>query len=206
MPMPITPQVPTSRRLRGLYMSMTPRARSSVLAPSLTRIASGRSLMTVRKRTERAVIVHRRVVVHQARRHLGDVFLALRLDGVGPVGRRRRPVAAHAVEQRRDAGADIADHRGGDLDVAVHLLGLDVDLDELLRRLAPGLALAVRQQPVEAGADQHARRRASFSTVERAAPAHCGCVSGNRPLAMLIGRKGMPLFSTRARIASSACA
>src|SRR5687767_8257558 len=29
-------------------MSMTPRARSSVLAPSLTRIASGRSLMTVR--------------------------------------------------------------------------------------------------------------------------------------------------------------
>ena len=41
---------------------------------------------------------------------------------------------------------------------------------------------------------------ASFSTVERAAPADCGCVSGNRPLAMLIGRKGMPLFSTRARI------
>ena len=46
----------------------------------------------------------------------------------------------------------------------------------------------------------------SFSTVERAAPAHCGCVSGSRPLAMLIGRKGMPLFSTSARIASSACA
>ena len=40
----------------------------------------------------------------------------------------------------------------------------------------------------------------SFSTVERAAPAHCGCVSGRRPLAMLIGRNGMPLFSTRARI------
>ena len=38
----------------------------------------------------------------------------------------------------------------------VHLLGLDIDLDELLRvRLAPGLAFAVRQQPVEAGADQH---------------------------------------------------
>src|SRR6516164_4671077 len=48
MPTPMTPQVPTSRRLRGLYMSMTPRARSSVLAPSLTRIASGRSLMMVR--------------------------------------------------------------------------------------------------------------------------------------------------------------
>ena len=47
---------------------------------------------------------------------------------------------------------------------------------------------------------------ASLSTVERAAPAHCGWVSGRRPLAMLIGRKGMPLFSTSARISSSACA
>ena len=37
----------------------------------------------------------------------------------------------------------------------VHLLRLDVDLDELLRRLAPGLALAVRQEPVQARADQH---------------------------------------------------
>ena len=46
----------------------------------------------------------------------------------------------------------------------------------------------------------------SLSTVERAAPAHCGCVSGNRPLAMLMGRNGAPLFSTNARIASSACA
>src|SRR5260370_37743158 len=29
----------------------------------------------------------------------------------------------------------------------------------------------------------------SFSTVERAAPADCGCVSGKRPLAMLLGRE-----------------
>ena len=29
---------------------------------------------------------------------------------------------------------------------------------------------------------------ASFSTIERAAPADCGWVSGRRPLAMLIGR------------------
>ena len=58
-------------------------------------------------------------------------------------------------EQRRDARADVADHRRDDLDVGVHLLRLDVDLDELLRLRAPGLALAVRQQPVEARADQH---------------------------------------------------
>src|SRR6266852_4511711 len=30
----------------------------------------------------------------------------------------------------------------------------------------------------------------SFSTVDRAAPAHCGWVSDKSPLAMLIGRKG----------------
>jgi len=46
----------------------------------------------------------------------------------------------------------------------------------------------------------------SLSTVERAAPAHCGCVSGSRPLAMLIGRNGTPLFSTNWRMASSAWA
>src|SRR3546814_18003124 len=79
------------------------------------------------------------------------------VDRAGPLGRRRRPLVAHALEQRGDAGADIADHGRGDLDVAVHLSGLDIDLDELLRaRLAPGLALAMRQQPVEEGAVTHA--------------------------------------------------
>src|SRR5437588_12913656 len=46
----------------------------------------------------------------------------------------------------------------------------------------------------------------SLSTVERAAPAQSGCVSGRMPLAMLIGRNGIPAFSMSARIASSACA
>ena len=55
-----------------------------------------------------------------------------------------------------NTGADVADHGSGDLDVAVHLLRFDVDLDECLRSgLAPGLAFAVRQKPVEACADQH---------------------------------------------------
>ena len=72
-----------------------------------------------------------------------------------PIGRRRGPVVAHRRKQRGDAGADIADDGRDDLDVGVHFLGLDVDLDEFLRRFAPALALAVRQQPVETGADQH---------------------------------------------------
>ena len=46
----------------------------------------------------------------------------------------------------------------------------------------------------------------SLSTVDRAAPAESGCVSGSSPLAMLIGMYGMPLVSTNARTASSACA
>ncbi len=101
------------------------------------------------------MIIHRRGVAHQLRRHLGNVVVTLLVDGVDPVGRCGGPAAAHALEQRGDAGADIADHGGHDLDVGIHFLGLDVDLDEFLRRIAPGLALAVRQQPVEAGADQH---------------------------------------------------
>jgi hypothetical protein len=44
---------------------------------------------------------------------------------------------------------------GGDLDVRIHLFRLDVDLDELLRRIAPGLALAVGQEPVQPRADHH---------------------------------------------------
>ncbi len=94
---------------------------------------------------ERAVVVHWRLVVHQPRRHFGDIFFPLRTDGLHPISRRSRPVAAHRRKQRRHAGADIADHGSDDLDVAVHLPGLDVDLDELLRRVAPALSLAVRQ-------------------------------------------------------------
>jgi len=48
MPMPMMPQVPTSRRLRGSYMSTMLRAKSSVLAPSLTTMASGRALTASR--------------------------------------------------------------------------------------------------------------------------------------------------------------
>src|SRR5262249_59892081 len=47
---------------------------------------------------------------------------------------------------------------------------------------------------------------ASLSTVERAAPADCGWVSGNRPLAMLICRDGTPGFFVKGGVAASACA
>src|SRR5438309_12123509 len=66
-----------------------------------------------------------------------------------------RSLVSHRGEQRRDARSDVADDRRDDLDVRIHFLRLDVDLDELLRRLAPSLALAVRQQPIETCPDQH---------------------------------------------------
>ena len=52
---------------------------------------------------ERAVVVHRRVVVHQPRRHFGYVLFALLGDSGGPIGRRGRPVVAHALQKRGDA-------------------------------------------------------------------------------------------------------
>jgi len=48
MPMPMMPQVPESNRLRGWYISMMLRAKSSVLAPSLTTLMSGRLFSTSR--------------------------------------------------------------------------------------------------------------------------------------------------------------
>jgi hypothetical protein len=58
MPMPMTPQVPLSRRLRGSYMSMMLRAKSSVLAPSFTTRTSGRPAResrTARKALEKFI-------------------------------------------------------------------------------------------------------------------------------------------------------
>src|SRR5258708_3421744 len=67
--------------------------------------------------TERAVVIHRRFIVHQPRRHLGDVFFALRIDGADPVSRRGGPVAAHRFEQCGHAGTDVADHGCCNLDI-----------------------------------------------------------------------------------------
>ena len=155
MPMPITPQVPTSMPLARLVHVDDAAGEVERVGAFVDEDGVGPLLDDGAEHAERAVIIHRRVVVHQPRRHLGDVLVALLGDRAHPVGRRRGPVAAHALEQRGDAGADVADHGGHDLDVGVHFLRLDVDLDEFLRGIAPGLALAVRQQPVEAGADQH---------------------------------------------------
>src|ERR1700676_1750239 len=100
MPMPITPQVPTSSRLRGLYMSITPRVRSSVLAPSLTRIASGRSLTMVRGPP-------------RGRRLFAPVSRPFARAPPPPAPRPLGPAGPHALDQSRDARADVAHDGGG---------------------------------------------------------------------------------------------
>ena len=158
----MTPHVPTSSRLRGLYMSTMLRVKSSALAPSLTRMASGLAL-TMSRTTLSALWKFIGVGFFASDLgHLRDVLrLALR-DGVEPLGGRLRPARSPMpASMRRDAGADVADDRRFDADVAVRLLRRDVDLDELLaapclgRSAAPRLALALRKQPVETRADQH---------------------------------------------------
>ncbi|SPC14616.1 hypothetical protein CT19431_MP100198 [Cupriavidus taiwanensis] len=105
---------------------------------------------------QRAVEVHRRGVpgLVQGLGHLRQVLVLALGHRVQPRGVRPRKVAADLAEDRRHARANVPNDWRGDGDVAVHLGRRDVDLDELLRA-APGLALAVRQQPVQARADQH---------------------------------------------------
>src|SRR5919108_6439016 len=114
--------------------------------------------------------VHRRGVLHEPRRHLGDIFFFARTDGGDPIGRWRRPIGAHALDKRGYTGADIADEWGDDRNVAIDFLRLDVDLDELLRSgLTPGLAFAVRQKPVEAGSDERGQQRTFGAPPRRSA-------------------------------------
>src|SRR5579864_2348104 len=124
-------------------MSMTPRARSSVLAPSFTRIASGRSLTIVRNAPSALW------------KSIGDVFF-IRRDDILPTFSSFFALIAPVHSEGGVGHLPSMPASSDDGNIAVHFLGLDVDLDELLRpRLAPGLAFAVRQEPVEAGADQH---------------------------------------------------
>src|SRR3954454_6424174 len=114
-------------------MSITTRARSSVLAPSFTRIASGRSLITSRS-TRNAVwksIGLEFLPSLLAILAILASFLAV-MESVHSGGGacQLRPTPA---QHPPPAGADIAHQWGGDLDVAVHLARLDVDLDEPLR-------------------------------------------------------------------------
>ncbi|MNK97059.1 hypothetical protein D3C87_1173740 [compost metagenome] len=98
--------------------------------------------------------VHRRHILGQGLGHLRQVLVLAFVHRVQPIGVRLGKAVADLVEHCRYARTNVTHYGRGDGHVTVHLGRRDVDLDELLR-LAPGLAFAVRQQPVQAGADQH---------------------------------------------------
>src|SRR5262245_193446 len=170
MPTPMMPQVPTSMRLRGLYMSTMERVKSSALAPSLTSIASGLAL-TMSRTTLSALwkfiglgfFASVSAILATLPFFLSATALVHSAGGLA----RPLPMPASNADTHepmsptRRARAALADQRRIDAHVAVGLLRRDVDLDELLaapglrQRTAPGLALAVRQQPVQPRSDQH---------------------------------------------------
>ncbi len=205
MPMPITPQVPTSRRLRGWYMSMMPRARSSVLAPSFTRMASGRSLMTVRsapsapwKSMGAEFFIRRGAILAMFSSRL--VLMVLTQSAGGACQEPSMPASSADTTEPMSptSGAAISTFESislGSMSIWMNCLGASPQVLPL-----PWESSQLRRAPTSTTTSE------SFSAVERAAPADWGWVSGSRPLAMLMGRKGMPLFSTNSRMVSSAWA
>ena len=110
MPMPMMPQVPTSRRLRGLYMSTMLRVKSSALAPSLTSIASGFAL-TMSRTTLSALWKFIGVGFFASVSAIFAMFLFLRsaIASSHSAGGFGQPEPM-PCEQRRHARADVADH------------------------------------------------------------------------------------------------
>ena len=115
MPTPMMPQVPTSMRLRGLYMSTMLRVKSSALAPSLTSIASGFAL-TMSRTTFSALWKFIGDGFFASVSAIFSMFLLLRsaMEPSQSLPGRVQPEPSFAFiagEQRRDAGADVADQR-----------------------------------------------------------------------------------------------
>src|SRR3954463_9241867 len=130
MPTPMMPHVPTSIRLRGWYMSTIERVKSSALAPSLTRMASGLALMMSRTTLSAlwkfiGVGFLARVSAILATFAVFFSFTAFThsAGGVGPPPPFFRIAPPpFSLDPPQDAGADIADNGGIDANVRVRFL------------------------------------------------------------------------------------
>ena len=193
MPTPMIPHVPTSIRLRGLYMSTMLRVKSSAFAPSFTSTASGFAL-TMSRTTLSALW-----------KLIGDGFFAsvsaifatfLSLRSVTALVHSAGgfaqfvPIAPRSADTQEPmsptTGASMRTLLSAscgemsiwtnfwpphDFDVAPpHVLPLPCDSNQL------------RRAPISITTS------ASGSTYDRAADADCACVSGSNPLAIDIGR------------------
>ena len=161
MPMPITPQVPTSRRLRGLYMSTMERVKSSALAPSLTSIASGLAL-TMSRTTFSALWKFIGFGSLASVSAILATFLLRRSQhGVQPLGRRLAaswlPMPASSADTQEPMSPTSGASMRTLLSASVGEMSIWMNFcaaPGLVVLAAPGLALAVRQQPVQPRADQ----------------------------------------------------
>ena len=135
MPTPITPQVPQSRRLRGMRMSITLRVMSRVFAPSLSQI-------NLRFVGEHAFDgAERAVEIHWVGVGLRDGSPCARYSSACAGSARsshaaRRPdlTRFELRQQGRDGRGDVPDDWRSDRTIAVHLRRRDVQLNELRRR------------------------------------------------------------------------
>src|SRR5262245_13195333 len=159
MPTPMMPQVPTSMRFLGLYMSTIERVKSSAFAPSLTSIASGFAL-TMSRTTFSALWKFIGVGLFAS---VSAIFATLPFffsatafsHSAGGLETLPRP-ASSALTQEPISPTSGASMRTllsascGEMSTWMNFWP-----PQSLWPLPPGLALAVREQPVQARADQH---------------------------------------------------
>ena len=209
--MPMMPQVPTSIRLRGLYMSTMLRVKSSAFAPSLTRIASGFAF-TMSRTTLSALWKLIGDGFFASVSAIFATFLVLRsviapIHSAGGFGQCASMPASSALTHEPMSPTTGASMRTllsascGEMSTWTNFWpphAFDVAPPHVLP--LPCESSQFRRAPISITTS------ASGSTYERAADADCSCVSGNRPFAIDIGRYGMPVFSTSALMSASACA
>ena len=193
MPMPITPQVPTSSRLRGLYMSTMLRVKSRALAPSFTMMASGFAL----KMSRTTFSALWKFIGEGSFASVSAIFAMLRffLSATADshsAGGFCQPPAMPA--SRADTQEPMSPTSGASI---ATLLSASCGEMSIWMNFWPPTSLCdlppqVLPLPCESSqfrrAPTSSTTSASGSTNDRAAAADCSCVSGSRPLAIDIGR------------------
>ena len=188
MPIPMMPQVPTSRRLRGRYMSTMLRVKSRVFAPSLTRMASGFSRITARtalkalwKFMGEGFFAKVSAILAWFLSRLSNTARVHSAGGAAQLG----PMPASSASTQEPTSPTSGAAIGTLLSISVGAISIWINR----RVVEPPQVLPL---PCESSqfsrAPMSSTTSASASTWERAAEAHCACVSGSRPLAMDIGR------------------
>ena len=206
------PHVPTSMRLRGLYMS-TMRAREvERVGAFVDEHRVGIRLDDVAHDVERALEAHRRRVLRERLGHLGDVLVLALGDRAESIRRaasassRRSPAAAPPRTSRCRRRPARRCARCCRLPAARCRPGRTAGRPTTSRSRRPTSCPCLARAASSGARRSASRRRLRAARTSARRRRDCSCVSGSRPLAIDIGRYGMPVFSTSARMSASACA